>query len=500
MKILQKLQEFVKDKFLPKKDQNRFIEFSEFFISESIVNIFGLTSLPSRQSTIGNRWKTVILRVSVISLILLIVLSAMSMIIALKNNGSLVIMAENVCGITGSILMLAKVYAIFYYHREKIDKIINTSEMYYPQDNWNQQVLKVSGYYQALKNHEAVGITFYTMACIFYLGTIFVLQLYNLITSHELGVHLILQLYFPFDQAQAFVFIPLNIVALFSITSGMYFLLMTDLLFAELVALPAMEFHILGQLISEIQPADDQERALDDLKKLVNPFELTTIYQLYTPYDQNTFSYIIVNIIAMLSHSSGLAFIFMTDLLYAELVALTAMELSILGKMMSEIDPQDDQENALSDLKKFVKVHEDLFEVIDKLQDIFSVILFMDLFGVIGMMCTLAFLAFAGIGWLFFTRFFFLFLAASWNAFNHCFHCDRLSDASLSVADGIYNSSWPNGNHKYRKYVLIIMSRAQKAQVLNGLSFLDANLETFKWITNLTYSFYTVLVTLYESD
>ena len=84
----------------------------------------------------------------------------------------------------------------------------------------------------------------------------------------------------------------------------------------------------------------------------------------------------------------------MTDLLYSELVALTAMELQILGHKMSEIDPEDDQEKALDNLKKLVKVHEDLIEVTEKLEEIFSLILFMDLFGIIGMCTSLAFLAF----------------------------------------------------------------------------------------------------------
>ena len=50
------------------------------------------------------------------------------------------------------------------------------------------------------------------------------------------------------------------------------------------------------------------------------------------------------------------------------------------------------------------------------------------------------------------------------------------------MAEGIYESSWINGNHKYRTSVQIIMTRAQKIQVLTGLSFLDANLETFAWV------------------
>ncbi|CAG9807498.1 unnamed protein product [Chironomus riparius] len=143
---------------------------------------------------------------------------------------------------------------------------------------------------------------------------------------------------------------------------------------------------------------------------------------------------------------------------------------------------EDDEEKAIDEMKKLVKMHDNLLEVSGKIEEVFTGILFIDLFGIIGMMCSLAFLAFAGIGWLFFTKYFMMFLAASWNAFNHCYYGNRLSDASVEVADDVYGSSWFNGKLKYRKLTVFVMLRAQNKVQLTGLSFLNANLETFHWV------------------
>ena len=65
----------------------------------------------------------------------------------------------------------------------------------------------------------------------------------------------------------------------------------------------------------------------------------------------------------------------------------------------------------------------------------------------------------------------------------------------MRVAEGAYNSNWIDGNRQYRNFIQIIMTRAQKEQILTGLNFLDANLETFKWVRNLkSYESYEVFI------
>lgn len=48
----------------------------------------------------------------------------------------------------------------------------------------------------------------------------------------------------------------------------------------------------------------------------------------------------------------------------------------------------------------------------------------------------------------------------------------------------MYSGPWINGNQVYRKHIQVIMARSQNQLKLSGFNFLDANLETFKWVSD----------------
>lgn len=314
MEIFKKLKNFWKDKFEVPKTQNSFIQFSDFFYSEKVFNLFGFNNLPKTTNLKEETWKNVVYVVAVWSLVMLSLLVMISMSIGVTrfDSDSIVVLADNVCLIAGTFVIFVKLYSIGYLHREKVKDIIATLDQYYPHDAWNQHVFCVSQHLKTLKIHAKIATTTYFVANFMYCVVPLLVQFYELMTSHEL--------------------------------------------------------------------------------------KRTIILQLFTPYDQNNIvAYSILNIITVLSITSGLIIILMTDLLYAELVALNAMELKNLGHMMSEIDPADDQEAAIEDMKKLVIIHDDLLKVSCKIEEVFSGILFIDLIGIIGMMCSLAFLAFVSI-------------------------------------------------------------------------------------------------------
>ena len=309
MEALKKARIFLKNKFRSRKPQNSFIEFSDFFLSEKIFDFFGFNNFPSIPSSSESKRKKAVFIIAILSLMVLTVMLLTSAIIGFTKSGAVITLAENICTIAGMTVIIVKVYSILYLYRTKVGGIIEILDSYYPHDGWNQQVFQVSSHLKHLKFLSRLGVLCYVLAFVMFNFIPIFAQLYWLITSQE--------------------------------------------------------------------------------------FELNPIFNFFMPFEQNHLvPYTLINLLALVSHSSGLSFIFMTDLLYAELVAITAMELNIMGQMMSEIDPEDNQEKALDDLKKLVKVHEDLIEVTEKLQETFSLILFMDLFGIIGMMCTLAFLSF----------------------------------------------------------------------------------------------------------
>ncbi|CAG9806664.1 unnamed protein product [Chironomus riparius] len=341
MNVLRKFKKCFRPRNRVEKFKTRLIEFEDFFISERFSNHFGLSNLSTQQLEKKTKWKKVLYCISICSLIMLIILELISLIVGLTSDGSPLVLVENVCGFGGTFVILSKLYLTSYYHHEKIKKITATLDTYYPHQSYNQEKYEVQKHLKILKYHEIFGIIIYALAFLTYNLTPLIAQLLSFASSDKLICYQILQLYMPFDQNQIFSCTTLNLASIIMIYFGLFILLLTDLLFAELVA-------------------------------------------------------------------------------------LTALELNSLGHKISEIDPNGNQEGAIEMLKEFAKIHEDLLEVTADLEQVYSLILFIDIFGILSSMVTFAFLAFAGFGWLFLIKYSFIFIAASWNAYNASFYGDRL--------------------------------------------------------------------------
>ena len=52
----------------------------------------------------------------------------------------------------------------------------------------------------------------------------------------------------------------------------------------------------------------------------------------------------------------------------------------------------------------------------------------------------------------------------------------------MKIADDAFNCNWISGDRKFQKSIQFIMMRAQNAQILKGLNYLEANMETFVWV------------------
>ncbi|XP_070502892.1 odorant receptor coreceptor-like [Chironomus tepperi] len=121
------------------------------------------------------------------------------------------------------------------------------------------------------------------------------------------------------------------------------------------------------------------------------------------------------------------------------------MEFDMLRQIMSEIDPREDQKGAVKKMKELVEVHQELIEVTEKIENLFSFVL-----------------------------------------------------SSLSVSEGAYNCNWYDGSPEFKRLVYIMIVRSQKSQRIVALKYIEVSLTTYKWIVDKAYSFYSVLTALYN--
>jgi len=285
------------------------IEFSKFFQCEKIFLKFGVIFLKSSISYNNpQKWEKRHFIVMKVSTIIVIMLSIINFVMSVMPNGSIVVAIESSAAIGFFSLMLLKIYIIMMKDRGSLSDILKKIEGHFPMDVWSQHDFKVGKYLKLLKIFTGTTVVLYVLLWIQVSVMPFYELAYGWMTSSSVKLDVIIKFYIPFDYSNPLV------------------------------------------------------------------YSIIYIFQSWI---------LIVNIIAFLS----------IDLLYFGLMLVVSMEFDILKQIMSEIDPQVDQEAAVKKIKALIEIHQELIEITEKLEDKFSFILFVNIFGMIYLICGTAFLS-----------------------------------------------------------------------------------------------------------
>lgn len=90
--------------------------------------------------------------------------------------------------------------------------------------------------------------------------------------------------------------------------------------------------------------------------------------------------------------SVGIVNVISTDLIFISLLQILTIEFDTLSLKMSEIDSIENEEDAIRELKNLVDIHQELIEISSKLEDIFSPLLLINVFGSIITLCVACFI------------------------------------------------------------------------------------------------------------
>ncbi|XP_017010924.2 odorant receptor 85f [Drosophila takahashii] len=74
-----------------------------------------------------------------------------------------------------------------------------------------------------------------------------------------------------------------------------------------------------------------------------------------------------------------------------------------------------------------------------------------------------------------------------------CYYGQQVLDLSAEVAHAVYNHDFHNASIAYKKYLLIIIIRAQQPVELSAMGYLPISLDTFKQLMSFTYRVITML-------
>jgi hypothetical protein len=178
-----------------------------------------------------------------------------------------------------------------------------------------------------------------------------------------------------------------------------------------------------------------------------------------------------------------LVFLLACDSLLYALITVIAMEFDFLSSDLQSLKLPAKHERSKT-IKNFVKRHDKLLELADRLQEIFALTF---LFSFVVSSLVMCFIAFqlstvtelSAFG--FYIPYFLMIAGQIWLL---CLHGQKIIDSSEGVAKAVYNSGWESiGDVKFKKQLLLIMLRAQKPKKLTAMNFGNVSLESFNSVS-----------------
>ncbi|KAG5673084.1 hypothetical protein PVAND_003159 [Polypedilum vanderplanki] len=409
MKLSERLRTFttrVKSYFVSDQVRSFVLFLEDFFPSGKIFGLYGFTFFDGLQNSVNQRRQKQFFWISVAVIVTLISLLASNFMVNATKPEKLTEATESYTWMSGFIMVLVKTYFLCSQKRAAIRKILHRLDQYFPHSNRKQLQFGAIKHYRYMKKLFRICLTCYGGIWLHYTY----MSLLQLIFGH--AFELIAPIYFPFDPLQ-----PLLYPIFISLQSW-------SVLFAALM--------------------------------------LTA-----------------------------------TDSFFCSLICVTSMEFDVLAQKLSQIDPESD-ENAEKKLQEIIDGYNELTDIANELEKIFSPLLFVHIFAGIFQLCSTAFLSFSPIRHYLMIKYSITVPLILFHVYSICFYGEQLQTSSMRVADEAYNCNWYGKNLKFRKMILLTMLRTQRPQKLTGLKFMNVGLPVFYWSLQIVHSYYSLLCGLYE--
>nr|QLI62077.1 odorant receptor 34 [Streltzoviella insularis] len=144
--------------------------------------------------------------------------------------------------------------------------------------------------------------------------------------------------------------------------------------------------------------------------------------------------------------------------------------------------------------------HQKLIMLCERLDNSFNKMIFINLLIITITICFIGFIIKFTRHPLDMVNFFVAAVACIVSIFQLCYYGEMLSRASVEIADSAYESLWYKCNTSHQKALMFIISRAQKPCSLTSLKYAPITLNTFTKVMSTTWSYYSLVSTVYERE
>lgn len=179
-----------------------------------------------------------------------------------------------------------------------------------------------------------------------------------------------------------------------------------------------------------------------------------------------------------------LSYLLSADALLYALITVLAMEFDILKADILELRhaPKDEK---MKKVQSYVDRHNKLFDITDKLQDIFGVMFLFSFVMSSLVMCYVAFIIATANELATYAFYVPFMLIIGGQTLLLCMYGQKISDSSLDVADGVFCCSWEDMyDKKLTKQLVLMIARAQRPKQLSAMGFIEVTLANFTSVSS----------------
>uniref|UniRef100_A0A0K8TVB7 Odorant receptor n=1 Tax=Epiphyas postvittana TaxID=65032 RepID=A0A0K8TVB7_EPIPO len=151
------------------------------------------------------------------------------------------------------------------------------------------------------------------------------------------------------------------------------------------------------------------------------------------------------------------------------------------------------------EIVNLIKIHQRLISYSDDLEETFSLVNLINVMLSSVNICCVMFVIVLLEPWMAMSNKFFM-GAALTQVGILCWYADEIYRASVGVADAVYASGWYRGDARSRRALVVLIQRSQKPLYFTALKFRPITMTTYSSIITTSYSYFTLLYTVYRSD
>ncbi|XP_049542799.1 odorant receptor 4-like [Anopheles darlingi] len=224
----------------------------------------------------------------------------------------------------------------------------------------------------------------------------------------------------------------------------------------------------------------------------------------FDPYAGAKYFYLVYPMYFIISFSAVLiqmAF----DCLFCILAAHLCLHFRILEHNISQVvlapgkTRKPESSSNRQRLQDAIETHQDLLGCNHFMQNVFSVALFVNFFGSSIIICIQAFMISTAKGYTL-VKFLLFMLSFLMELLMLCAYGEDIVQSSGAVADATYHCVWYGQQKPFRTSILQIILRSQKPMILVAWKFWPIRIQTFSSILQASWSYFTLLQTVYNEE